>query len=36
VGGADEDAPRDAVEGVAGGADFAIDLEAAAEAVRYQ
>ena len=32
VGGADERTPRDAIQRVAGGADFAIDLEAAAEA----
>ncbi len=33
VGDADEGAPGDAAEGVAGGADFAVNLEAAAEAV---
>lgn len=32
VGGTDEGAPGDEFEGVAGGADFAVDLEAAAEA----
>lgn len=35
VGGADERAPGDAVQGVAGGANFAVDLEAAAEAAQY-